>query len=512
MKLGAGEQKLILGAPGCGKTTSLLNILDKEIQSGVSVADIAFVSFTRKAVQEAIRRTCEKFNFEPSDLGNFKTIHALCYRELGVKQSELFGKGNMDEFSELVRMPLSGGVDDSTGLLTGANIGDEMLFHAALARVKRESLEDVFHKLINPKFTWHMFKQLAAAYNRYRIDSGVVDFTDILENYAASGVPTSCRVAFIDEAQDLSKLQWEALQVAFAHCERVYIAGDDDQAIYSWSGADIETFLKLEGQKEVLGVSHRMPRVVFDLSQKIIQQVSRRYPKNVRPRNEEGNIEFHNSPDAVPIDPRKGSWLVLVRNIYALPNIENFLRMQGIPFIRRHGNSSISNNHLVAIRTWEKLRAGVQQPGLLIRKVYDQLKVGHGVKRGFKSLPTMVDDTLYSLADLKADFGLLTGDIWHEAFRAMAMDDIEYYLSILRTYGSDALTGRPEVHVNTIHGVKGGEAENVVLFLDQANKTHLEYQANPDAERRVMYVGVTRARRTLHIVQPQTTKFFQLPI
>jgi DNA helicase-2/ATP-dependent DNA helicase PcrA len=512
LKLGTGHQKLILGAPGCGKTSTLLNILDKEIQDGVAIQNIAFVSFTRKAVQEVVRRTCEKFNFERADLYNFKTIHAMAYREIEIKKNELITSANMEEFSKIMQMPFSSNVDEATGLTAGATVGDEMLFYASLARVKQMPLEEVYQTLINPAFTWHMFLQIATAFDVYRQDAGILDFTDILTRYANTGEPLSCEVAFIDEAQDLSSLQWSVLRVAFARCKRIYIAGDDDQAIYSWSGADIGTFLQLEGEKEILGISHRMPKQIFDLSQKIIQEVGKRYHKDVVPRNEMGSIEYHNSPEAIPINPRHGSWLILARNIYALPGIERNLKLLGIPFIRRHGASSISNNHLIAIKTWEKLRAGHPQPGHLIKKVYEQMKVNEGVKRGYKTLSKMHDEEMFTIEDLTVNFGLQTNAIWHDALKGIPLEDVEYYLTILRTLGSEGLTGRPEVHVNTIHGVKGGEADNVVLHLDMAKKTYEEYLAHPDAERRVMYVGVTRAKRNLHIVQPQSNRFFQLPV
>jgi len=47
-------------------------------------------------------------------------------------------------------------MDDSTGLAAGATLGDEMLFYASLARVRRAPLEEVYQELAQPAFTWHM--------------------------------------------------------------------------------------------------------------------------------------------------------------------------------------------------------------------------------------------------------------------------------------------------------------------------------------------------------------------
>jgi len=50
------ELDLVLGPPGTGKTTRLLNLLHAELERGTSVEQIAFVSFTRAARQEACAR------------------------------------------------------------------------------------------------------------------------------------------------------------------------------------------------------------------------------------------------------------------------------------------------------------------------------------------------------------------------------------------------------------------------------------------------------------------------
>ena len=58
--------------------------------------------------------------------------------------------------------------------------------------------------------------------------------------------------------------------------------------------------------------------------------------------------------------------------------------------------------------------------------------------------------------------------------------------------------------METIHGVKGAQADNVLLLLDYSRRTANGFNLNPDHEHRVFYVGVTRAYHSLHIIRPQT--------
>ena len=70
-------------------------------------------------------------------------------------------------------------------------------------------------------------------------------FNDVLADYITKCQPLDIDLAIIDEAQDLSPLQWEMVEHMTAKCPEIYYAGDDDQAIYSWAGADVNHFLNL---------------------------------------------------------------------------------------------------------------------------------------------------------------------------------------------------------------------------------------------------------------------------
>jgi superfamily I DNA/RNA helicase len=98
--------------------------------------------------------------------------------------------------------------------------------------------------------------------------------------------------------------------------------------------------------------------------------------------------------------------------------------------------------------------------------------------------------------------------IWHEAFDKMESMTKEYYISLLRK--GESLTKPPRINISTIHGSKGGEADNVVLVTDMAASTWEASNLMPDSEHRVWYVGATRTKHSLNIVMPRGRYYYQL--
>ena len=72
---------IILGPPGTGKTTTLLNLVDEFIQKGTRPRQIGYFSFTKKAATEAATRAAQKFSLDmDNDLDNFRTLHSYDFR------------------------------------------------------------------------------------------------------------------------------------------------------------------------------------------------------------------------------------------------------------------------------------------------------------------------------------------------------------------------------------------------------------------------------------------------
>ena len=136
------------------------------------------------------------------------------------------------------------------------------------------------------------------------------------------------------------------------------------------------------------------------------------------------------------------------------------------------------------------------------KQIYKQMTSGRGVTRGFKELPGFDEQAHITMAELKEKGGLLTDVIWHEAMDRLPRDDVGYIIK-MRQQG-ERLLKRPRVRLSTIHAAKGGEAEHVVIMKEMAKRTYREMEKDQDAERRVFYVGATRARTRLTIVDAQT--------
>ena len=200
----------------------------------------------------------------------------------------------------------------------------------------------------------------------------------------------------------------------------------------------------------------------------------------------------------------------MARNRYLLREFEKNVRSQGYLY-EIQGARSIRPSVLDSVLTWERLRqAKPGVTGLACRKMYDMMSVGVGFKRGSKTLPQIGEEEEVTMATLIERGGLLVNPekLWFDALDKMSLYDVAYIRATRRR--KENLLMPPRIKLSTIHGQKGSEADEVVILTDMAIRTQLEANRFPDDEQRVWYVGVTRARKTLHIIAPRTNRFFQI--
>lgn len=500
------KTKIIVGPPGTGKTTKLLDIVEDQLLSDIDPGRICFVAFTRKAANEAKTRAIERLGVDEMGLRYFKTLHALAFQQLGMMRSEVMGFKDYLNIAKMLGLSITfkGGEEGST---FGMEKGDRLLFTENMSRTMEIPLKELWEKRPNEDTDWLELKRLAETLLEYKRINFKYDFTDMIQMFIVKDMGPDIDSLFVDEAQDLSTIQWHMIRILGKRCRKIYIAGDDDQAIFRWAGADVDYFIDLPGDQEVLAKSYRVPENIRKIANDLISTISHRREKQWKPRaGEQGSVEYHMTVEE--IDMAEGTWYLLARNRYLLTRYNEYCLQMGYVFDSVVG-SPVRGPALGAIRSWEQLRKGNRITIDSARQIYDFMSVKVSVRYGSKGkIEAEKGDRIVSMEVLRTEFGLATDKIWHRALDRLTDTEREYFISALRR--GEKLLKEPRIKVNTIHSVKGGEADHVVFFTDMALRTWDEYQENPDDEARVWYVAATRARHSLHIVNPSSNRYFDI--
>lgn len=500
--------EIVIGPPGCGKTTHMMRLVEEEISRGTDPRRIGFLTFTRRGAGEGISRACSRFGLRPGDLPNFRTLHSLCFRWLGITRSEVLAGSSLLEFADWVGTRVSlERRDDGTA---GYEQGDRILHMINVARGRCIPLRQLYDE-DDDQLPWSEVSRVSRALAEYKRARHLLDYADFLSEFLRYAPRIGLDVLLVDEAQDLSLLQWRVIEHLAASCRRLVVCGDDDQSIFVWAGADASYLIDMRGADSTLGQSWRVPRAIQDVANNVISRVRHRRPKTWLPRDEAGQVDRCGLLQSGLLSHGE-SVLVLARNDYVLREMaEPWLREEGHIY-QRHGRASVPHDLVSAIDSWERLRRG--EPILVqdARHVYKFINArGGGLRRGYKRLPGFGEDELVGLGDLRARGGLLVGDvIWHEALDMIPPEDLSYILAVRRNGERILHNADPRIRVSTIHASKGGEADHVVLMTECAARTWDEYERNPENEARVWYVAATRARKRLTIVGADTHRSYSL--
>ena len=483
---------IVLGPPGTGKTTTLLNEVDKYLKQ-TDPNKIGYFSFTQKAAHEARNRAMDKFNFSEDDLPYFRTLHSLAFKRLGIKKEEVLQRRHYEDLGKKTGYNLDYHDYDNehTGLFTTKS---DLLRIIQLAKLRDITPEQQFNlKEHTQDITVQQLKQFVHDLNQYKKDYNLIDFTDMITEFIKSDKSPKFDVVFIDEAQDLSLSQWDMARSIWDKTGDTFIAGDDDQAIFRWAGADVDSFITQTGKIMQLTQSYRIPRVVHDVASRIVNKIQNRLPKEWLPKTQRGLLSYYD--DFEQVNMKQGNWLVLARTKFMLNDLEDQLYSQGLYYENKY-KTNREQDLYTAIKDWEQLRKGQ-----LLK--YDQIERISSYTNLWdkKKIKSMVKDSFYGIDQLTKDYGLKTKAVWYEAFNDAPQKKVRY-IRRMRENG-EKLDSNPRIVLSTIHGVKGGEQDNVVLLTDLSRNTQINYEKNPDDENRLFYVGATRTKNHLHVIRPK---------
>lgn len=465
-----------LAGAGCGKTTSLMAELSEMLKI-YSPDEIAFVSFSRKASAE-VRNRAELLGMEytPDSFPYFKTLHALCYmlNDYSSQGKAIISKEDAEIFAKVTNLPFN--IHER---LEGNRNREAMgqLFFDLYALERSTGKEPDYH-LIFPRLRYAEFKEL---YELFKAEAKVIDYHDCLSDYLKDGETIKkVKVAFIDEAQDLTPQQWGVCFKAFSDAKHIRIAGDDWQSIFSFQGADPQMFIDVAetGKIVKLEESYRLPKSVARLAEKIVQTIENKIDKHcLTKKEEEGEIKTFTEFDyLLPLieAEKEDSWYLLLRLNFQVQRVADILRSNCILF---HYSDSfcIPEKYLLKLKSYYKWSSDILTPS--------------------DDITFCKKNWIQATDEGKWPYWWNTNLIPNPRIR----ETLKRYEE---KYGFDeiwkAFTSKPRILVTTVFKVKGGEADRVVVFTASSRKVEEGRLVDHDNEARVMYTSVTRAKKAVY--------------
>ena len=456
----------IYGPPGTGKTFRLIRRVNAYVRTGTPYHKIGYFAFTKKAAKEARNR----IGVDEKQVPYFQTLHAFCFHLLNLNESAIIQPHHYEALGKKlnVRVNFTDKYnDEETHFLTCNNPYFQMIGKAINKDITiREEFDLNEHDRKN--IDWHTLNHIYINLQEYKKKMHLLDFNDLIKKVISSGKIPKLKAIFIDEAQDLSPLQWQLYDKLRENCDDMYLAGDDDQAIFAWAGADVNRFIKEPANERVLRYSRRVSRAVQEQSQIAVSRISGiRKHKEYLPRAQEGFASHINNLGQV--DLTKGKWLILTRTKSNLLDIMKELKSKNIYYQSNKGKS---------------FNVGIYNGAMAYTKWIREGELG--------------EKEINDVREYIPNGNWNPEKNWYDIFVA-DQKEILYIRNIIS--GGEKLYENARIWLSTIHAIKGGEEDNVILSLHQGSKVQKSIRLSidkQDEENRVWYVGITRARNNLY--------------
>lgn len=540
-----GPGRLVLfGPPGTGKTRSVLHTwLVPALRARVPPEDILAVSFTRAAAGEIAERLARELGCAVEDVRECsRTIHSEAFRMVRDVRPALRLRGARDEAPR--------GAHESDGDEEAKDEGDlrkAMLGAWSLARnLLHEDLSEV---ALPEGLNRAELEADREAYEHAKSLRNEIDFTDMLSIALNEGYVRSRQLVIVDEAQDLSPLQWQLVARWGSAAQRVVLVGDPDQAIHEWCGADAGALARYAMRPGFaarrLARSYRVPAVVHQLARAVIlrneDRIDAPYEPDARPGEAWDASPLQAAREALDAWRRGESVLWLARTTKLLKAHGTELVRQGVPFTSERGYSPLgAPTAVAAARAVVAIRAGARAAVEDVRYMLEDLPArGFFPPRAKKETREEVGawpgGARVARQDLEAlgmELGQLLAGTLTEALTLVKLEQRAADLArLVDLHGPEVLGETPppqkgarggaanlstpavspngrggevrrgRVTLTTMHASKGREAALVVLDLEAPRVVARELDERAEAERRLLYVGLTRVRGRLLLLR-----------
>ena len=458
------------GPPGTGKTHKLISRAKAYIRIGTPLDSIAYFAFTKKAAKVAR----DRMPVDNDKLYYFRTIHSFAFDQLDLNTKKVMQPSDYEKIGKQLNIRVK--YYDKYNREEIFYLNNDSPYFQMIGRAMnrditiREEYDRNEHNRKEIK-RFSILKNIDDNLKEYKRVKEKLDFNDMINQLIDKEDLPRFKVIFIDEAQDLSPLQWKLFDKLKEYADDIYLAGDDDQAIFAWAGADVNRFINEPAKETVLKYSKRIPRAVQEQSMvPLTNIIGQRKLKQYYPRDCEGLSERINNLDQV--DLTQGKWLIQTRTISRLNRMTKELRKRNLYYETNKGKSFKVRiyNASVNYNSWCR-----------------------GIELEEKEIKDIVEFT--GLQQEQWDKNIS----WFDAFKETDYKEREYIKHLLDN--GENLDEDARIQVSTIHAAKGGEEDNIILCLDMGDKIKKaikKSQDKHDEEHRVWYVGSTRVRNNLY--------------
>lgn len=535
------HEETIFGAPGTGKTTTLMNRINVLVSKGYDMADICFTTFSRSASSEAKDRMVKNFQVDKDFLKYFGTIHSICFKEFSIgrkliktkEKEEFFKKVGVDYDSKTDSNP-DEMVSNFSSEQTDGNIllafYDKLRLYSLKDITKINSNNELKNIAINMKFEKYteVFSsdynpcETLKKYDTYKKANDVMDFCDMLLDSYNVGWSVPTKILIVDEFQDLSPLQYEIYKQWAIDKEVVIIAGDDDQTIYRFLEANPQFLLmekiRVANSGGVVTILYKTYRMKENINKHCLNFIENNIPSNKRvvkkltSVNSGGDIiiddiSFELSNILKYIDSEE-TFILTRTNYYKSEIRDKIIIPNGIKYNEIRG-TSIWNERSISIfngllKILDKKPISYEELKHIIQNIDTKTsELKRGLKTNFTEVVIHKDE--YLISDL-IEIGISQKFLEQENLEKLIalMNISETQSSALLSTDRKIISKPINLHIGTIHSSKGMEASKVIYIKDISKKISKIMNESIDArhdEIRLSYVARSRPKNKLIILK-----------
>ena len=524
---------LIVAGPGTGKTRTIVARIAQLLRcTDVSARAITAITFTRKAAQEL----SERLACPPSQKAPTAVPAALTFHALGLELLRAFPRaaGLPPDFTVLDEAARARTVEAAT-VDVGAPIQHAAAFSQEISRAKARlaGAEEI------PSDTRPVYE----AYERALAAQRAVDFDDLVARAVAlletseealSWAHERCRYLFVDEYQDINLAQYRLVRNLAPPDANLCVVGDPDQAVYGFRGSDPSYFDRFTADypdAAVIGltVNYRSTASIVGAATKVIEASRGRAPRALEPHSpasapierfwaadewEEadhiaeciaravGGTSLEAIHDVAGTGPLAFHDIAILYRIGRQGDaIAEALRRKNLPFTRA-GHDLLTSRPPIAVLTTE-LRRFSRSPG--------PASLGADVRRDVGQKP--VTEIVVRIGALGPGDAAFRGAVDLLATLALPFgSDLAAFLDALPLlHETDLGLETQKIALLTLHAAKGLEFPLVFIAGCEDGLLPLKLPGLPtdfEEERRLLYVGMTRARARLVLGSARSRTLF----